>query len=73
VVPAIVNRIGVEEVLLDNGSQIVSMTKKVAAANKVTWDPNLSIQIQSANGSLFRTCRLARNVPFTLGEVIVLF
>jgi len=35
VVPAIVNGIGKEEVLLDSGSQIVSMTKKVAAANRV--------------------------------------
>jgi len=72
VVPAIVNGIGEEEVLLDSGSQIVSVTKRVAAANKVTWDPNLSIQMQSANGSLSRTCRLARNVPFTLEGVMVL-
>jgi len=72
VVPAIVNRIGEKEVLLDSSSQIVSMTKRVAAANEVTWDPNLSIQIQSANGSLSRTCGLARNVPFTLGGVTVL-
>jgi len=66
VVPAIVNGIGEEEVLLDSGSQIVSITKKVA------WDPNLSIQMQSANGLLSRTCGLARNVPFTLGGVTVL-
>jgi len=67
VVPAIINRVSEEEVLLDSGSQIVSMTKKVAIANKVACHPNLSIQIQSANGSLSRTCGLARNVPFTLG------
>ena len=72
VVPVVINRIGEEEVLLDSGSQIVSMTRKVAVANKVTWDPNLSIQMQSANGSLLRICGLSRNVPFTLGGVIVL-
>jgi len=72
VVPAIVNRVSKEEVLLDSRSQIVSMTKKVTTVNKVAWDPNLSIQMQSANGSFSRTCRLARNVPFTLGEVTVL-
>ena len=72
VVPAVINGIGEEEVLLDSGSQIVSMTKKVAATNKVSWNPSLSIQMQSANGSLFRTCRLARNIPFTLGGGIVL-
>ena len=36
VVPAVINGIGEEEVLLDSSSQIVSMTKKVAAANKVS-------------------------------------
>jgi len=35
VVPAIVNGVSKEEVLLDSGSQIVSVTKKVAATNKV--------------------------------------
>lgn len=72
VVPAVVNGVGEKEVLLDSGSQIVSMTKKVAAANKVTWDPNLSIQMQSANGLLSRTCGLARNVLFILGGVTIL-
>ena len=72
VVPVVINGIGEEEVLLDSGSQIVLMTRKVAAANKVTWDPNLSIQMQSANGSLSRTYGLLRNVPFTLGRVTVL-
>ena len=45
VVLAIVNGVSKEEVLLDSGSQIVSMTKKVAAVNKVAWNPNLSIQM----------------------------
>jgi len=72
VVPAVINGIGEEEMLLDSRSQIVSITKKVAATNKVSWDPSLSIQMQSANGSLSRTCGLARNVPFTLGGVTVL-
>jgi len=72
VVPAMINGVGEEEVLLDSGSQIVLMTKKIAAANKVSWDPSLSIQMQSANGLLSRMCGLARNVPFTLGGVTVL-
>ena len=72
VVLVVINGIGEEEILLDSGSQIVLMTRKVAAANKVTWDPNLSIQMQSANGSLSRTYGLSRNIPFTLGGVTVL-
>jgi len=48
------------------------MTRDVVAANKISWDPGLSIQLQSANGSLSRTCGLAKNVLFTLGDVTVL-
>jgi len=72
VVSTIVNGVGEEEVLLDSGLQIVSMTRKVAVANKVSWDPSLSIQMQSTDGLLSKTCRLARNVLFTLRGVIVL-
>jgi len=36
VVPTMINGIEEEEVLLDSSSQIVSMTKKVAVANKVS-------------------------------------
>jgi len=72
VVPVLVNGVTEEEALLDSGSQIVSMMRDVIAANKISWDPSLSIQLQSANGSLSRTCRLAKNVPFMLGDVTVL-
>jgi len=37
VMPVLVNRV-TEEALLDSGSQIVSMTRDVAAANKISWD-----------------------------------
>jgi len=72
VVPVVINGIGEEEVLLNSRSQIVSMTRKVVIANKVIWDPNLSIQMQSANRSLSRTCGLSRNILFILGGITVL-
>jgi len=72
VIPVLVNGVTEEEALLDSGSQIVSMMRDVAAANKISWDPSLSIQLQSANESLSQTCRLAKNMPFTLGDVTVL-
>jgi len=72
VMPVLVNRITKEEALLDSSSQIVSITRDVAATNKISWDPGLSIQLQSTNRSLSRTCRLTKNVLFTLGDVIVL-
>jgi len=52
VVLVLVNRMTKEEALLDSRSQIVSMTREVVAANKITWDPSLSIQLQSVNRSL---------------------
>ena len=52
VVLVLVNGVTEEEALLNSGSQIVSMTRDVAAANKISWDPGLSIQLQSVNGSL---------------------
>ena len=72
VVPILVNEVAEEEALLDSGLQIVSTTQEVVAANKITWDPLLSIQLQSANGSLSRTCGLAKNVLFILGDMTVL-
>jgi len=72
VVPVLVNRVTEEEALLNSGSQIVSMTRDMAAANKISWDPGLSIQLQSVNGSLSRTCGLAKNVLFILGDITVL-
>lgn len=38
---------------------------------KITWDPDTTINMQSANGQISRTCGLAKNVPFSFGEVTV--
>jgi len=43
--PVLVNGVAEKEALLDSGSQIVLMTQEVVAANKITWDPLLSIQL----------------------------
>ena len=72
VVSMVINNVGEKEVLLNSRLQIVSITRKMAAANKVSQDLSLSIQIQSANGSLSRIYSLTRNIPFTLGRIIVL-
>jgi hypothetical protein len=71
VIPALVNDVREEEALLDSGSQIVSMSRTSAIDCKVTWDPDVTINMQSANGQISRTCGLAKNVPFSFGEVTV--
>ena len=65
VVPTLINGIRQEEALLDSGSQIVSMSQEAAIACQVSWDPDTTINLQSANGQVEKTCGLAKNVGFT--------
>jgi CBS domain-containing protein len=67
-----VNKTDVEvESVLDGGSQIVAIDTMVARAVRLTWDPDTTIHMQSANGQLQKTRGLARNVPFVLGGLTV--
>jgi hypothetical protein len=67
----LINRVGEVESLLDPGSQIVSMSKEVATALQVTWDPDIVVHMESANKSLEKTLGLAKNVPFVFGPITV--
>ncbi|EEB88835.1 hypothetical protein MPER_13148 [Moniliophthora perniciosa FA553] len=59
------------EVVLDSGSQIISMDTRVAKSLELTWDPDTVIRMQSSNGGLNSTRGLARNVPFKFGEIVL--
>jgi hypothetical protein len=67
----LINGVGEVESLLDGGSQIVSMSRAVAVELEVTWDPDITVQMQSANRSLEETLGLAKNVPFLFGQITV--
>jgi hypothetical protein len=67
----LINRVGEVESLLDPGSQIVSMSRAVATALQVIWDPDIVVHMESANKSLEKTLGLARNVPFVFGPITV--
>jgi len=67
----LINGVGEVESLLDPGSQIVSMSKAVATALQVTWDPDIVVHMESANKSLEKTLGLAKNVPFVFGPITV--
>lgn len=71
VIPALVNDVREEEALLDSGSQIIAMSRAAAMECKIVWDPDVTINMQSANGQISRTCGLAKNVPLSFGEVTV--
>ena len=59
------------EVVLDSGSQIVSMALKTAIRLMLSWDPDITILMESANSQLRKTEGLARNVPFVFGDITV--
>jgi len=67
----LINGVGEVESLLDPGSQIVSMSKAVATLLQVTWDPDITVHMESANKSLEKTLGLAKNVPFKFGPITV--
>ncbi|ESK80929.1 hypothetical protein Moror_15879 [Moniliophthora roreri MCA 2997] len=59
------------EVVLDTGSQIISMDMQITKSLDLTWDPDMFICMQSSNGGLNSTQGLARNVPFKFGEIVL--
>ena len=62
-----INGVGQEECLLDCGSMIVSMSKKVATQLGLIWDPSITIDMESASKHVERTLGVARNVCFSVG------
>lgn len=64
---ATVNRVGQEECLTDDGSQIVSMAKETAIQRGLNWDPSITITMESASKHKEVTLGLARNVLFAVG------
>jgi len=67
----LINGIGESESLLDAGSQIVSMAKTEAIMLDISWDPDITVHMQSAKKSLEKTLGLAKNVPFLFGAITV--
>ena len=64
---ATINSVGQEECLIDGGSMLVSMAKKVAIQLGLTWDPSLRIEMESASNHTEQTLGMARNTCFTIG------
>ncbi len=61
------------ESIIDGGSQIISMSSDVAIQVGATWDPDVTIQMQSANKQLEKTQGLVRNMPFKFGDEITVY
>ncbi|KNZ77871.1 hypothetical protein J132_03147 [Termitomyces sp. J132] len=55
----------------NSGSQIISMSTEIASNLGLFYDPNIVLNMQSANGTLDRSLGLAHNVPCTIGSIMV--
>ena len=66
---AIVDHARRQECILDPGCQIIAMADDVCHSLSLAYDPTIKLNMQSANGSLDWSLGLARNVPFTIGDI----
>lgn len=66
-----INGIDAVEAILDSCSQIVSISEAEAIRTSLSLDPEIVIDMQSANKSVDRTLGLARNVPFSFNGLTV--
>ncbi len=59
------------ESLYDTGSQIVSMASRVADRLGLIYDPDIVINMQSANKQVEKSLGMAKNIPFLFGDITV--
>ncbi|KNZ77266.1 hypothetical protein J132_05976 [Termitomyces sp. J132] len=59
------------ECIHDSGSQIISMSAEIASNIGLYYDPNIVLNMQSANGTMDQSLGLAHNVPCTIGDITI--
>ena len=59
-----------KEAVLDEGSQIVSMSESIARDLGLAWDPDIVIYVEGVNAGVEKSLGLARNVPFAFEGVV---
>ncbi|KNZ78290.1 hypothetical protein J132_01069 [Termitomyces sp. J132] len=59
------------ECIHNSGSQIISMSAEIASDLGLSYDPNIVLNMQSANGTMDQSLGLAQNVPCTIGNITV--
>jgi hypothetical protein len=71
--PMKINHTNSVEVVLDSGCQIIAMSEAVCHAIGLIYDPTIYMMMESANGTLDRSLRLARNIPCIIGNITLYF
>ncbi|ETW82682.1 hypothetical protein HETIRDRAFT_108905 [Heterobasidion irregulare TC 32-1] len=57
------------ECIIDLGSQVIAMSEGICNELSLIYDPEIVLNMQSANGEIDRSLGLARNVPFLIGDI----
>ena len=70
ILPIVDNSLKVE-CILDPGSQIIAMSEDVCHELSLIYDPSITLNMQSANGTVDKSLSLARNVPFRIGNLTI--
>jgi hypothetical protein len=68
-----VNNARREECIFDEGSQVCSASEAAAKNLGISWDPDVTIGLQSSNRTTARTLGLARNVPIRCGDGVTAY
>jgi hypothetical protein len=66
---AVIDNAEKTECILDPGCQIVAMSEELCHELALAYDPEIKLNMTSANGSTDWSLGLARNVPFAIGSM----
>ncbi|KJA18303.1 hypothetical protein HYPSUDRAFT_145133 [Hypholoma sublateritium FD-334 SS-4] len=66
--PLVDNQLNVEAIL-DPGSSIIAMSEAVSKELGLSYDPEITLRMQLANGTVDSSLGLSRNVPFLIGDL----
>lgn len=66
---SVIDNTSKRECILDPGCQIIAMADDVCHDLALVYDPSIKLNMQSANGTMDWSLGLARNVPFTIGNI----
>ncbi|KAG5347717.1 hypothetical protein C0989_011514, partial [Termitomyces sp. Mn162] len=59
------------ECIHNSGSQIILMSAEIASDIGLSYNPNIVLNMQSANGTMDQLLGLAHNIPCTIGDITI--
>lgn len=68
VLPLVDNQMHIEAII-DPGCQIIAMSENCCHELSLGYDSSITLNMQSANGDIDKSLGLARNVPFSFGDI----